>query len=62
MSPTAVPDPTTNPSDFRTACTLEAWIRTDQLGGRTGQLGGQINHPELRPGYVVPPVTEDEED
>jgi uncharacterized membrane protein len=29
---------------------------------RTGQLGGQINHPELRPGYVMPPPSEDEED
>jgi uncharacterized membrane protein len=29
---------------------------------RTGQLGGQINHPELRPGYVMPPATEDEGD
>jgi uncharacterized membrane protein len=28
----------------------------------TGNLGGKINHPELRPGYVMPPYTEDEED
>jgi multisubunit Na+/H+ antiporter MnhB subunit len=25
----------------------------------TGDLGGKINHPELRPGYVMPPYTED---
>ncbi|HUU69767.1 MAG TPA: DUF5703 domain-containing protein, partial [Planctomycetota bacterium] len=28
--------------DFRAACTLEAWIRTDRLGGRTDRLGGRI--------------------
>jgi multisubunit Na+/H+ antiporter MnhB subunit len=28
----------------------------------TGDLGGKINHPELRPGYVMPPPSEDEED
>ena len=29
---------------------------------RAGQLGGQISHQELRPGYVMPPATEDKED
>jgi uncharacterized membrane protein len=29
---------------------------------RAGQLGGKINHQELRPGFVMPPATEDEED
>ena len=29
---------------------------------RAGQLGGKISHQELRPGYVLPPATEDEED
>jgi hypothetical protein len=29
---------------------------------RTAQLGGKINHPELRPGYVMPPPSEEEED
>ena len=29
---------------------------------RAGQLGGKISHQELRPGYVMPPATEDEKD
>lgn len=29
---------------------------------RTGQLGGKINHQELRPGFVLPPHVEDEDE